>query len=124
MGTEPTEVLVVQRVISIEDVPVADLTDIVPLEVLCRSDLGSDFRGSVLDVLLTRGSPVLSTSRTEILAELAGEDDALRLQVEQGAPLLVLTAQLFSYDEHVVDYSVSYSVPGHFKFHVMRRIVR
>ena len=120
----PTQVLAVKRVISIEDVPVADLTDIVPLEVICRSDLGSNFRGSVLDVLLTHGSPVLSTSRTEILAELAGQDDVLRLEVEQGAPLLVLIAQLFSYDDHVVDYSVSRFVPGYFRFHVMRRIVK
>jgi GntR family transcriptional regulator len=67
---------------------------------------------------------VLSTSRTEILVEPAGKDDVRRLQVEQGAPLLVLVAQLFSYDERVVDYSVSRFVPGYFRFHVMRRIVR
>jgi GntR family transcriptional regulator len=122
--TEPTEVLVVQRVITVEDEPVADLTDVVPVGYLRRSDLGSHFRGSVLDILLTRGSPVLSISRTEILEELAGQGHTLRLRVELGAPLLTLVAQLFSYDEHVVDYSVSTFVPGYFRFHVMRRIVR
>ncbi len=60
----PTEVLVVSRVIAVEGTPVADLTDVVPVETLRRADLGEDFRGSVLDIFLTRGSPLLSLSRT------------------------------------------------------------
>jgi GntR family transcriptional regulator len=127
----PTEVLAVDRVIAIEGEPVADLTDVVPVEYLRRTDLDDEFRGSVLDLLLARGSPPLSHSRTEILAELAApvrngipgpESRAERLGVEPGAPLLLLVAQLYSYDECVVDYSVSAFVPGHFRFHVMRQV--
>jgi GntR family transcriptional regulator len=119
---EATDVLVVERVIEIEGEPVADLRDVVPVVYLSRSDLGDHFRGSVLDVLLARGSPVLSISRTEILAELAGASQARRLAVPQGSALLKLVAQLFSYDEHIVDYSISTFVPGHFRFHVMRQV--
>lgn len=119
---DPSTVLVVDRVIAIEGEPVADLRDIVPTTYLRAAELDEQFRGSVLDVLLTRGSPVLSISRTEIAAESAGRAQARRLAVEEGVPLLKLVAQLFSYDEHIVDYSVSTFVPGHFRFHVMRQV--
>ncbi len=118
----PTEVLVVSRVIAVEGTPVADLTDVVPVETLRRADLGEDFRGSVLDIFLTRGSPLLSLSRTEILAESAGDGRAERLSVPPDTPLLVLVAQLYSFDEHIVDYSVSAFVPGYFRIHVMRQV--
>jgi len=117
-----TQVLVVDRVISIEDEPVADLRDVVPLEILRQADLGEGFRGSVLDVLLSRGTRVFNHSRTEILAQVADRQQAERLHIAPGTPVLRLVAQLFSYDENVVDYSVSTFVPGYFRFHVMRQV--
>ncbi|MGC9357733.1 MAG: GntR family transcriptional regulator [Anaerolineae bacterium] len=118
------EVLAVSRVITVEDEPVADLLDVVPLEYLRQEDLGPDFKGSVLDVLLERGTPMLTISRTEIMATAAYPPCSNRLELSKGAALLKLIGQLYSYDEKVVDYSVSYFVPGHFKFHVMRRVNR
>jgi len=115
-------VLVVDRVISIEEEPVADLRDVVPLATLEQDDLGEVFRGSMLDVFLERGTPVLTHSRTEILAGIANGEQAERLHIAAGTPVLRLVAQLFSYDERVVDYSVSTFVPGHFRFHVMRQV--
>jgi len=117
------KVLAVNRVITVEGQPVADLQDIVPLTYLRQDDFGTDFDGSVLDVLLQRGALLLSTSRTEIVAEEADTRRAARLSVKNGAALLKLVAQLYSCDEKVVDYSTSYFVPGHFKFHVMRRVM-
>ena len=93
-----------------------------PLEILQQADLGEGFRGSVLDVLLSRRTPVLNHSRTEILAEVADRQQAERLHIAPGTPVLRLVAQLFSYDENVVDYSVSTFVPGYFRFHVMRQV--
>ncbi len=116
------DVLVVNRVIAVEGEPVADLRDIVPLLYLQKEELGTDFRGSVLDLFLRRGTPMLSTSRTEIMAVSATEKFAKRLQVPRGTALLKMVAQLYSYDEKVIDYSVSYFVPGYFKFHVMRKV--
>ncbi|MGC9400170.1 MAG: GntR family transcriptional regulator [Anaerolineae bacterium] len=120
-GSE-VDVLIVNRVIAVESEPVADLRDIVPLSYLRQEDLGPEFRGSVLDLFLQQGAPMLSTSRTEIMAVSATPKFARRLQVPRGSALLKFVAQLYSYDEKVVDYSVSYFVPGHFKFHVMRKV--
>jgi len=135
---EPTTVLVVDRVIGIEDEaradsgadgqasvsfrPIADLRDVVPIESLSASDLDDGFRGSVLDLLLARDAAVLRISRTQILTEVAGPERAARLGVDAADPLLILVAQLFSYDERVVDYSVSAFVPGYVEFHVMRQV--
>lgn len=116
------EVLVINRVIAIAGEPVADLRDIVPRTYLQRDDLNEDFRGSVLDVFAKRGAPMLSTSRTEIMAASATPKFARRLHVPPKTALLKLIGQLYSFDEKVIDYSVSYFVPGHFKFHVIRRV--
>ncbi len=121
-ASDEIKVLVVNRVIAVAGVPIADLRDIVPLKYLTRDALEADFRGSVLDVFLERNAPMLSTSRTEIMAESANAKFARRLNVSRGAALLKIVAQLYSFDEHVVDYSVSYFVPGHFKFHVIRKV--
>jgi GntR family transcriptional regulator len=121
--TQAVEVLVVDRVITVENEPVADLRDVVPLTYLRQKDLESTFNGSVLELLLNRGDLMLSTSRTEIIAEAAEGHHAARLNVKRGAALLKLTAQLYTYDEKVVDYSISYFVPGHYKFHVIRKVV-
>ncbi len=119
---ETVPVLVVDRVIAVDGTPVADLRDVVPLKVLSRADLGPAFHGSVLEVLLQRGEPLLSFSRTEIAAESARADVARRLQLPRGTALLKLTARLYSVEEQVVDLSMSYFVPGFFKFHVIRKI--
>jgi GntR family transcriptional regulator len=112
----------VERVILAEGNPVAHLTDVLPQRFLQRKDLGLDFRGSVLDTLLARGWPSLSHSRTELLSQAANPDLAHALRIPHGAPLMKLEAQLFTTDGHIADYSVSYFVPGSFRFHVVRRI--
>ena len=121
-GEAALPVLIVNRVIAVEGEPVADLRDIVPLKYLQKEELGQEFRGSVLDFFLARGSPILATSRTQIIAVSATAKFAQRLDVPLGSALLKLVAQLYSYDEEVIAYSVSYFVPGHFNFHVMRRV--
>lgn len=120
---QPVEVLAVDRVIIVGDEPVADLRDVTPLAYLRQADLDNTFNGSVLDLLLKRNYLMLSTSRTEIIAEEAEGRHAVRLNVKRGAALLKLTAQLYTYDEKIVDYSISYFVPGHYKFHVIRKVV-
>jgi GntR family transcriptional regulator len=119
---EPLSVLAVTRTITMEGEPVADLLDVVPLTYLGAGDLGNNFKGSVLDILLDREKLVLATSRTEIIAVAAAGEIVQRLDVVPSTALLKLVAQLYSYDEKVVDYSISYFVPGYFKFHVMRQV--
>ena len=64
----------------------------------------------------------MSHSRTDIIPIAADADLARQLKVKEGDTLLKLEAQLFTRDGNVADYSLSYFVPGHFHFHVVRRI--
>ncbi len=120
--SESTEVLAVSRTISIQDKPVAYLVDVVPTKYLSSSDLGKDFHGSVLDLFLDRGKPSLAYSWTNITAKGASRELSSLLEIRRGTALIKIEAQLFSVEEDVVDYSISYFVPGHFQFHVIRRI--
>lgn len=123
LKTSPGSMVVsVSRVICIDDKPVAYLIDVVPADLLSRSDLEDHFAGSVLDIFLQRNRPPLSHSLTEIVVEDAREWIARRLNLRRGEMLLKLDAQLFSLDGRVVDYSRSYFVPGFFRFRVVRRI--
>jgi GntR family transcriptional regulator len=117
-----TQVTVVTRVIVADGERVAHLTDIVPQAFLRQSDLGPDYHGSVLDLLLARRLPALSHSRTELISEAADAGLAHALRIQRGAPLMKLVAQLFTVDGQIIDYSISHFVPGCFRFHVVRRI--
>jgi GntR family transcriptional regulator len=119
---EPEPAVSVTRVILAESKPVAHLTDVLPQRYLRQADLGPGFHGSVLDTLIARGWPALSHSRTELLSEAATQELAHALRIQRGAPLMKLVAQLHAADGQVVDYSISYFVPGSFRFHVVRRI--
>jgi GntR family transcriptional regulator len=115
------EILRVSRVMLLNDRPVAHLIDILPTRYLNETDLQHDFTGSVLDVLLRLGRP-LSYSYTMIETVAASKDLADALRVYRKAPLLKFEARLYEQDGQVVDFSVSHFVPGHFNFHVVRRI--
>ncbi len=110
------------RVILAEGRPVAYLIDILPEEILTPQDLEPGFTGSVLDLLLKRGSPTLAASRTEINAVTAIPEVARALGIQRGDVLLCFSAYLYATDNQVVDYSFSYFLPGYFRFHVIRRI--
>lgn len=111
----------IARVILEEKTPIAYLEDVVPLEFLRATDL-AEFSGSVLDLLRSRGAPMLSHSLTQITAVAA--DRRLRdlLDLARGAVLLKLEACLTANGGTIVDYSNSYFVPGYFRFHVVRRV--
>jgi len=119
---ETIDILSVDRVITLEGKSVAYLKDVVPKIYLRRSDLKERFTSSVLDIFLQRGTPLPATSRTEIEAVKAESHMASRLGIQRGTALLKLTGQLYSLDEKVLDYSVSYFIPGYFKFHLTRRV--
>lgn len=117
-----TPVISVARVIMTGARPIAYLVDVVPTNVLQRQDLDKNFRGSVLDLFLRRRDLHLSHSRTDILIESADQAIARKLKIKAGEPLHKLDAQLFTRDGSVIDYSISYFVPGYFHFHVIRRV--
>ena len=110
----------VSRVIFADNRPVAYLIDVLPKDALTVDDLKEGFTGSVLDLLLKRGSPALEKSFTEIRAVAASADIARALEIQRGDVLLQFIARLFTTSGKVVDYSSSYFLPGIFRFHVVR----
>ncbi len=115
-------VLCVSRVIQAEGRPVAYLIDVLPDEVLPPEELEQGFTGSMLDLLLRRGTPTLVSSRCEINADQAKTEVAKALLIQRGDVLLRFIAYLYSTNGQVVDYSYSYFLPGYFNFHVIRRV--
>lgn len=118
-GAELTRV---RRIILTDHRPIAYLVDTLPSDILAVDELQSGFTGSVLDLLLRRGDPKLTQSRTEIKAIGATSEVARALQIQRDDVLLHFAAQLYSEDSRVVAYSISYFLPGFFRFHVVRRV--
>jgi GntR family transcriptional regulator len=75
----------------------------------------------VLDFLLGRGDP-LASSRANVSAIGATAEVARALEIQRGDVLLHFYSQLFDTNNKVVDYSLSYFIPGYFHFHVLRRV--
>jgi GntR family transcriptional regulator len=123
LGLEPcAEVTSVARVILTGGHAAAYLVDVLPCEILQPEDLAEGFTGSILDLLLKRGEPRLYLSRTDISAGQASSPVARALGIQRGDVLLCFTADLHTEDGRVIDHSTSYFVPGHFRFHVVRRV--
>ena len=116
-----SQLLRVRRVVRTDGRPVAYLVDTLPEDILHVEDLSVDFHGSVLDYLLGRGDP-LKTSRANVSAIGATAEVAKALEIQRGDVLLHFYSQLFDVNNKVVDYSLSYFIPGYFHFHVVRRV--
>ena len=116
-----SQLLRVRRVVRTDGRPVAYLVDTLPEDILHIEDLSADFHGSVLDYLLGRGDP-LKTSRANVSAIGATAEVAKALEIQRGDVLLHFYSQLFDVNNKVVDYSLSYIIPGYFHFHVVRRV--
>ena len=118
---EGTRLTRIRRVIRADRRPAAYLVDTLPESILKPSDLPADFHGSVLDFLLARGDK-LGISRAVVSATNAHTDIAKPLEIQRDDVLLKFESQLFDLKNNVVDYSVSYFIPGYFHFHVNRRV--
>jgi GntR family transcriptional regulator len=71
--------------------------------------------------MLKRGDN-LRISRAAISATNATADVAKALEIQRGDVLLKFVSQLYTAESRVIDYTVSYFIPGYFNFHVVRRI--
>lgn len=112
----------ISRLILTDGRPAAYLVDTLPENIISQEDLAAGFTGSVLDLLLRRGSPRLVSSRTEINAVTATSEVAHMLEIQRGDVLINFTACLYSSEGRVIDHSLSYFLPGYFKFHINRRV--
>ena len=111
----------IRRVIRAAGRPVAYLVDTLPEEVLKVNDLPEEFNGSILDFLIGRGD-TLANSRANVSAIGATAEVAKALEIQRGDVLLHFYSQLFDTGGRVVDYSLSYFIPGYFHFHIVRHI--
>ena len=111
----------VRRVMRADGRPVAYLIDSLPEEILGPTDLPAEFHGSVLDFLISSKSD-LQVSRAAISATNASAEVAKPLEIQRDDVLLRFESQLFDFKGKVLDYSVSYFIPGYFHFHVNRRV--
>ena len=118
---EGTPYIRVRRVMRAESRPVAYLVDSLPIDILKVDDLTNEFRGSVLDYLISSGVD-LQVSRAAISATNAVAEVAKALEIQRGDVLLKFVSQLYLTDGRIVDYTFSYFIPGYFNFHVVRRI--
>ena len=118
-----TKLTRVRRVIREDTRPVAYLVDTLPEENLNEKDLPAAFKGSVLDYLLERGDP-LTVSRAAISATGASAEVAKALEIQRGDVLLQFVSQLYNVTGKVMDFSVSYFIPGYFNFYVVRKVGR
>jgi len=112
----------VERVILTEGSPASFLIDILPEEILSPESLAAQFTGSVLDLLIHMGEPLLSISKTEISAVNAPANVANALNIQRGDTLLLLNGLLFDEVGTPIDLSFSYFLPGYFRLHIIRKI--
>lgn len=119
--SEGTRLTHIRRVMRADSRPAAYLMDTLPESILEPDNLPGDFSGSVLDFLIGRGDK-LGVSRAVIGATNATADVAKPLEIQRDDVLLKFESRLFDLKNNVVDYSVSYFIPGYFHFHVNRRI--
>jgi GntR family transcriptional regulator len=119
---ESDAVLCVSRTLQAEGRPVAYLIDVLPGDQLASAEIENGFTGSVLDLLLRRGSPGLTSSRCEINAVQASPEISKAMKIQRGDVLLRFIAYLYSTNGQVVDYSYSYFLPGYFNLHILRRV--
>lgn len=119
--SEGTSLTRVRRVVRADGRPAAYLIDTLPETIFKPNDMPSEFRGSVLDFLIQRGDK-LGLSRAAISATNAPADVAKPLEIQRDDVLLKFVSQLYDSSGKVVDYSVSYFIPGYFRFHVNRRV--
>jgi len=119
--SDGTHLTRVRRVMRADGRPAAYLIDTLPETILKPGDLSTEFSGSVLDFLITRGDK-LGISRAVISATNAPADVAKPLEIQRDDVLLRFASQLYDSKGAVVDYSLSYFIPGYFHFHVNRRV--
>ncbi|MEX1072040.1 MAG: GntR family transcriptional regulator [Anaerolineales bacterium] len=116
------KVLHISRVIEAEDRPVAFLIDVLADGALSEAELQSEFSGSILDLLLRRGKPGVTSSDTEIYATAATPEVARALRIQRGDVVLHFKSTVLGLDGSVLAMSQSYFLPGYFRFHVIRRV--
>jgi GntR family transcriptional regulator len=111
----------IQRVIVVDQTPMAFMLDVVPSSILAPADVDQGFDGSVLDLLRQKLAQNIHQALAHIVALNADAFLADKLKVKPGQALLLLEETLFDDQGGIVEYSRNYFVPDFCDFHVLRR---
>jgi GntR family transcriptional regulator len=111
----------VRRVIVVDRVPVAYMSDVTLSSILSPEDVDERFNGSVLDLLRQKGGQQVAQAMADIVALNADASLADKLGVEPGQAVLLIEEILFDEEGAAVEFSRNYFVPDFFRFHVVRR---
>ena len=111
----------VRRTVLVQSEPVAYLEDFILTRWLPRESIGSDFAGSVLDLLRLEHPDLIQEALADITAVNVGHSIAGRLGISTGLALLLLEETLFDASGDPVGFSRNYFVPDRFRFHVVRQ---
>jgi GntR family transcriptional regulator len=116
------QVIAISRVMYTDNRPIAYLVDTLPPGRVPEGVYDEHFRGSVLDQILDQGNLEIGHSHTDITAVAASHDVARKLGVQRGDVIMAFEGWLHTRDGHVIDHSMSYFLPGTFRFHIVRRV--
>jgi GntR family transcriptional regulator len=119
--TPGTPLTSVRRVIVVDRMPVAYMSDVTLSSILSPEDVDETFNGSVLDLLRQKGGQQVSQAMADIVALNADASLADKLGVELGQAVLLIEEILFDEEGTAVEFSRNYFVPDFFRFHVVRR---
>ncbi|HZW42894.1 MAG TPA: GntR family transcriptional regulator [Dermatophilaceae bacterium] len=116
-----SQALVVRRVKLLHGTPIAWVVDYIPEGVLPFDVVTSEFSGSVLDVLLAHRELHVEYSDTTLTALPANREQAKRLHVKTGTPVLSLEGVTLTRSGQAINVSHSWMLPEHFNFTLRRR---
>jgi len=119
--TPGTPLTSVRRVIVVDRMPVAYMSDVTLSSILSPEDVDERFNGSVLDLLRQKGGQQVSQAMADIVALNADASLADKLGGELGQAVLLIEEILFDEEGTAVEFSRNYFVPDFFRFHVVRR---
>ncbi|GGM37205.1 GntR family transcriptional regulator [Longimycelium tulufanense] len=116
-----TSATVVRRGKLFEGEPVGWIVDYVPAEVLPFHTIRTEFRGSVLDVLLRHKELRVTYADCELEPVSLPGDIAGRLGVPPSSPSLFVDELTCDNEGNIVNVSHAWLLSGHFRFYIRRR---
>jgi GntR family transcriptional regulator len=114
----------VSRVKKANGQPVASMVDYVLEDVLPIERLPREFAGSVLDILLSLGTPRIDYAVCSWTACTGTPEVAQALHVAPETPLLFTVETVYGDEERAIEIGETYLVTNFFRFHVNGRPVR
>jgi GntR family transcriptional regulator len=121
---EGDEVICVDRTVAIDQTPIAQLIDYIPVSVTSFQEIKDKFSDSVIGYFDGKvANPKLDWSRLEVSAVRSDETLCRLLQVTNGSVLMLLDETFFAADDQLVCWSLCYCLPETIKMHIDRRKV-